>query len=174
MRKIPLYQIDAFSSRVFAGNPAAVCPLEAWLDDSLLQAIAQENNLSETAFFIPDEKVTISDGLRLWQRWICADMPLWPRLLSSSTVLNHPALKYPSNRGAEPLQWPERMVCWPWISLLNRPNRAKPLRNCWKASVNTHQRYCVQRTTSWYMQVKRISWGSSLIFKNSRKWVCEG
>lgn len=56
MRKIPLYQIDAFSSRVFAGNPAAVCPLEAWLDDSLLQAIAQENNLSETAFFIPDEK----------------------------------------------------------------------------------------------------------------------
>jgi PhzF family phenazine biosynthesis protein len=51
--RIPIYQIDAFTSRVFSGNPAAVCPLESWLEDSLLQAIAQENNLSETAFFIP-------------------------------------------------------------------------------------------------------------------------
>jgi PhzF family phenazine biosynthesis protein len=51
--KIPLYQIDAFTSEVFSGNPAAVCPLENWLDDSLMQAIAMENNLSETAFFVP-------------------------------------------------------------------------------------------------------------------------
>ena len=47
----PLYQVDAFAGRVFAGNPAAVCPLRAWPDDSVLQAIAAENNLSETAFF---------------------------------------------------------------------------------------------------------------------------
>jgi PhzF family phenazine biosynthesis protein len=52
---IPIYQIDAFSNRVFAGNPAAVCPIEEWLEDSVLQAIAQENNLSETAFFVPQE-----------------------------------------------------------------------------------------------------------------------
>ncbi len=52
---IPIYQIDAFSNRVFAGNPAAVCPLEEWLEDSVLQAIAQENNLSETAFFVTEE-----------------------------------------------------------------------------------------------------------------------
>jgi len=51
--KIRQYQVDAFATRVFEGNPAAVCPLESWLDDSLLQAIAQENNLSETAFFVP-------------------------------------------------------------------------------------------------------------------------
>ncbi len=50
--RIPIYQIDAFTSRVFSGNPAAVCPLEEWLEDTILQAIAQENNLSETAFFI--------------------------------------------------------------------------------------------------------------------------
>ena len=50
--RIPLYQIDAFTSRLFAGNPAAVCPLEAWLDDSVLQSIAAENNLSETAYFV--------------------------------------------------------------------------------------------------------------------------
>lgn len=54
--KIKLYQVDAFASRVFEGNPAAVCPLESWLDDSLLQAIAGENNLSETAFFVPSAK----------------------------------------------------------------------------------------------------------------------
>lgn len=50
--KIPMYQIDAFTGRLFGGNPAAVCPLEDWLDDATLQAIALENNLSETAFFI--------------------------------------------------------------------------------------------------------------------------
>ena len=54
--KIKQYQIDAFATRAFEGNPAAVCPLDRWLDDGLLQAIAEENNLSETAFFVPSEK----------------------------------------------------------------------------------------------------------------------
>jgi len=54
--KIRQYQVDAFARRVFEGNPAAVCPLDAWLRDELLQAIAAENNLSETAFFVPAEK----------------------------------------------------------------------------------------------------------------------
>lgn len=53
--KIKQYQVDAFATRTFEGNPAAVCPLESWLDDGLLQAIAEENNLSETAFFVPSE-----------------------------------------------------------------------------------------------------------------------
>jgi len=51
-REIPIYQIDAFTSRVFAGNPAAVCPLETWLPDDVLQGIAAENNLAETAYLI--------------------------------------------------------------------------------------------------------------------------
>ena len=51
--QIPIYQIDAFAARPFAGNPAAVCPLDAWLPDDVLQAIALENNLSETAFLVP-------------------------------------------------------------------------------------------------------------------------
>ncbi len=51
--KIPLYQIDAFASELFAGNPAAVCPLDKWLPDEIMQSIAAENNLSETAFFVP-------------------------------------------------------------------------------------------------------------------------
>lgn len=60
--KLKQYQIDAFTTRAFAGNPAAVCPLEAWLDDTLLQAIAEENNLAETAFFVAE-----GDAFRL--RW---------------------------------------------------------------------------------------------------------
>jgi PhzF family phenazine biosynthesis protein len=50
--KIPLYQVDAFASQVFAGNPAAVCLLDRWVEDSILQAVAAENNLSETAFLV--------------------------------------------------------------------------------------------------------------------------
>ena len=59
---IPIYQVDAFAERLFGGNPAAVCPLETWLPDETLQAIAAENNLSETAFFIP-----LDDGYHI--RW---------------------------------------------------------------------------------------------------------
>lgn len=52
--KLPFAQIDAFADRPFTGNQAAVMPLEAWLDDAVLQAIAEENNVAETAFIIPD------------------------------------------------------------------------------------------------------------------------
>lgn len=60
--RIPLYQVDAFTDTLFGGNPAAVCPLEEWPADGLLQAIAAENNLSETAYFVPE-----GNGWRL--RW---------------------------------------------------------------------------------------------------------
>lgn len=62
MTTIPIYQIDAFTDSVFGGNPAAVCPLETWLPDERMQAIAAENNLSETAYF-----VSAADGYDL--RW---------------------------------------------------------------------------------------------------------
>ena len=60
--KIRQFQIDAFTAQVFGGNPAAVCPLDHWLDDTVLQSIAAENNLAETAFFVPE-----GDAFRL--RW---------------------------------------------------------------------------------------------------------
>ncbi len=53
--QLPLYQLDAFAGRRFAGNPAAVCPLESWIDDALMQAIANENNLAETAFVVRED-----------------------------------------------------------------------------------------------------------------------
>jgi len=52
MTALPIYQVDAFTSKVFGGNPAAVCPLTEWLPDTLMQQLAAENNLSETAFFV--------------------------------------------------------------------------------------------------------------------------
>ncbi|MFZ9035604.1 MAG: PhzF family phenazine biosynthesis protein [Francisellaceae bacterium] len=53
--KLKIYQIDAFSNRLFSGNPAAVIPLDFWLNDEQLLAIAAENNLSETAYFVPTD-----------------------------------------------------------------------------------------------------------------------
>jgi len=53
--KLSLYQIDAFANKIFEGNPAAVIPLDNWLPDKTMQSIAQENNLSETAFFCPSD-----------------------------------------------------------------------------------------------------------------------
>ncbi|MCB1615086.1 MAG: PhzF family phenazine biosynthesis protein [Pseudomonadales bacterium] len=60
--KLAVYQVDAFADRVFSGNPALVCPLTAWLDDSLMQQMALEANLSETVFFVPEQ-----EGYRI--RW---------------------------------------------------------------------------------------------------------
>jgi PhzF family phenazine biosynthesis protein len=51
--ELQLFHLDAFTSQPFRGNPAAVCPLQEWLDDELLLRVAAENNLSETAFFVP-------------------------------------------------------------------------------------------------------------------------
>jgi PhzF family phenazine biosynthesis protein len=59
---MPIYQVDAFADQAFSGNPAAVMPLVEWPDDAMLQALAAENNLSETAFFVPE-----GEGFRL--RW---------------------------------------------------------------------------------------------------------
>jgi PhzF family phenazine biosynthesis protein len=60
--ELKIFQIDAFTDSVFGGNPAAICPLTSWLEDDVLQAIALENNLSETAFIVPE-----GEGYRL--RW---------------------------------------------------------------------------------------------------------
>lgn len=52
--RLPIYQVDAFAEKLFGGNPAAICPLTEWLPDATMQAIAAENNLAETAFFVRD------------------------------------------------------------------------------------------------------------------------
>jgi PhzF family phenazine biosynthesis protein len=67
MKKLRIFQVDAFTDRLFGGNPAAVVPLDEWLDDATMQSIGLENNLAETAFFVPEKLAKKMDGFRL--RW---------------------------------------------------------------------------------------------------------
>jgi PhzF family phenazine biosynthesis protein len=64
MTDLPFYQVDAFAERAFAGNPAAVIPLDSWLSDDSMQAIAAENNLSETAFTVASDREGVDYDLR--------------------------------------------------------------------------------------------------------------
>lgn len=83
---IPIYQVDAFTDQPFRGNPAAVCLLEAWPDDSLLQAIALENNLSETAFLIRQGDAY---ALRWFTPLVEVNLCGHATLASAYAILNH-------------------------------------------------------------------------------------
>ncbi len=88
--KIPLFQVDAFTNHVFGGNPAAVCPLESWLDKDSMQKIAAENNLSETAFF-----VKTGDGYEL--KWFTpkVEVNLCGHATLATAFVLFQCLKYP-------------------------------------------------------------------------------
>jgi PhzF family phenazine biosynthesis protein len=83
---IPIYQVDAFAAEVFAGNPAAVCPLDDWLPDATLQAIAAENNLSETAFLV---KRGMDYGLRWFTPALEVDLCGHATLGSAHVIATH-------------------------------------------------------------------------------------
>jgi predicted PhzF superfamily epimerase YddE/YHI9 len=88
MSTYSVYQIDAFTDQVFGGNPAAVMPLDGWLDDDTLQSIAAENNLSETAFFVPNGE-TGNFGLRWFTPKLEVDLCGHATLASSYFIFNH-------------------------------------------------------------------------------------
>ncbi len=83
--RIRIYQVDAFSSQIFSGNPAAICPLEEWLPDDQMQAIAGENNLSETAFFVRNGD---GYGLRWFTPMVEIDLCGHATLASAFIILN--------------------------------------------------------------------------------------
>jgi len=88
MTSMPFFQVDAFADRPLTGNPAAVMPLDKWLDDSLMQAIAAENNLAETAFAVPSDRDDADYDLR----WFTpeSEVPLCGHAtLASGHVLIH-------------------------------------------------------------------------------------
>ena len=87
--KIPVYQIDAFTDKPFSGNPAAVCPLEEWLPDDLMQKIANEMNLSETAFLVPKSGIHGEYDLRWFTPTVEVDLCGHATLASGHVVLNH-------------------------------------------------------------------------------------
>ncbi len=84
--RLRIFQIDAFTDAVFGGNPAAVCPLESWIDDATLQAIALENNLSETAFLVPAKGAY---GLRWFTPLAEVDLCGHATLASAQVVFQH-------------------------------------------------------------------------------------
>lgn len=86
------YQVDAFSDRLFAGNPAAVVPLDAWLPDALMQAIAAENNLSETAFLVPEGE---GWGLRWFTPLAEVDLCGHATLASAHVLYRHRGIDVP-------------------------------------------------------------------------------
>ena len=88
MRKIPIFVVDAFAEHLFGGNPAAVCPLEEWLPDATLQAIAAENNLSETAFFVPSAEAGADYQLRWFTPTVEVPLCGHATLASGHVLLN--------------------------------------------------------------------------------------
>ena len=84
--KVKFYQVDAFSDKLFGGNPAGVCPLEEWLPENVMQNIAFENNLAETAFFVPN-------GADFELRWFTplseVDLCGHATLATSHVIFNH-------------------------------------------------------------------------------------
>jgi PhzF family phenazine biosynthesis protein len=86
MKTYPIYIVDAFTSSLFGGNPAAVCPLEEWLPDFMMQKLAAENNLSETAFFV-------KEGKEFHIRWFTPEFEIdlcgHATLASAYVIFNH-------------------------------------------------------------------------------------
>ena len=99
--QLPIFQIDAFTDKVFGGNPAAVCPLEHWLPDDVMQRIAIENSVAETAFFIP-----LNDGFEI--RWFTPEIEMdlcgHATLATAHVIARHlnyslPSIKFQSKSG---------------------------------------------------------------------------
>lgn len=86
---LPLYQVDAFAERAFEGNPAAVCPLDRWLPDATMQAIAAENNLAETAFFVPSQEAGTDFDLRWFTPTVEVDLCGHATLASAYVICEH-------------------------------------------------------------------------------------
>ncbi|RMD90483.1 MAG: PhzF family phenazine biosynthesis protein [Alphaproteobacteria bacterium] len=87
--RIAFLQIDAFAEAPFEGNPAAVCPLDDWLPDDVLQAIAAENNLSETAFFVPSDNDDVDFDLRWFTPAVEVDLCGHATLAAGHAILSN-------------------------------------------------------------------------------------
>jgi PhzF family phenazine biosynthesis protein len=99
--KLQIFQVDAFTDKVFGGNPAGVCPLDHWIPDEIMQGISMENALAETAFFIP-----ANDGFEI--RWFTPEFEMdlcgHATLATAHVLINHlnhpqPSIKFHSNSG---------------------------------------------------------------------------
>ena len=99
MTSLPFFQIDAFAEQPLTGNPAAVIPLDRWLDDGLMQAIAAENNLSETAFTVPSESAEADYDLRWFTPGAEVDLCGHATLAAGHALITGPGLRFSTRSG---------------------------------------------------------------------------
>ena len=99
MTPLPFFQVDAFASAAFAGNPAAVMPLDHWLPDDVMQAIAAENNLSETAFTVPSESDDFDFDLHWFTPTSEVDMCGHATLASGHALMTGPSVRFSTRSG---------------------------------------------------------------------------
>jgi PhzF family phenazine biosynthesis protein len=99
MTPLPFFQVDAFAEKAFTGNPAAVMPLDHWLDDALMQAIAAENNLSETAFTVPSDRDDADYELRWFTPTVEVNLCGHATLASAHILLKGDRVRFATKSG---------------------------------------------------------------------------
>ena len=99
MTTLPFFQVDAFAERPFTGNPAAVMPLERWLDEHVMQAIAAENNLAETAFTVPVDRQDADYELRWFTPTVEVNLCGHATLAAAHAIMTGPALRFATRSG---------------------------------------------------------------------------
>ena len=99
MTSLPFFQVDAFAERPLTGNPAAVMPLERWLDDAVMQAIAAENNLSETAFTVPSTGSDVDYDLRWFTPTTEVDLCGHASLASGHVLITGDKVRFSTRSG---------------------------------------------------------------------------
>jgi PhzF family phenazine biosynthesis protein len=99
MTSLPFFQVDAFADRPLTGNPAAVMPLDKWLDDATMQAIAEENNLSETAFTVPSERADADYDLRWFTPKLEVELCGHATLASGHVLIHSEPVRFSTKSG---------------------------------------------------------------------------
>jgi PhzF family phenazine biosynthesis protein len=114
--KLTLYQVDAFADTLFKGNPAAVIPLEGWLDDEFMQQISMENNLSETVFFTPSHRKNADFDIRWFTPEIEINLCGHATLASAYVLFNmlnfeKPEIRFSSMSGILKVTREDDLIC---------------------------------------------------------------
>ena len=99
MTPLPFFQVDAFASRPFEGNPAAVMPLDHWHPDATMQSIAAENNLAETAFTVPSEAEDVDYDLRWFTPTVEVDLCGHATLASAHALMHRDRTRFSTRSG---------------------------------------------------------------------------
>jgi len=104
MTPLPFFQVDAFADRPFGGNPAAIMPLDHWLDDATMLAIAAENNLSETAFTVPSESGKADYDLRWFTPTVEMDLCGHATLAAAHILIHGERVRFSTRSGILPVR----------------------------------------------------------------------